>query len=167
MRLPIEEHELRRFVTESNAIEGIRREPTTAEMVAHVRLWDVDRELQVSDLELFVAALDDVNHQGLLRRERGDDVIIGGSAHIPPRGGPRVETRLVEILVDAGFRRTSPYVTHARYEALHPFMDGNGRSGRALWAWQMLWQKWDDSVGLELLFLHQWYRQSLEEGRRV
>lgn len=48
----------------------------------------------------------------------------------------------------------SPFTTHLRYESIHPFSDGNGRSGRALWLWQM---KGRAPLG----FLHQFYYQTL------
>ena len=48
------------------------------------------------------------------------------------------------------------------YEMLHPFMDGNGRSGRALWAWMMLRLGQDPFA---LLFLHRFYYQTLENSR--
>ena len=46
-----------------------------------------------------------------------------------------------------------------RYETLHPFMDGNGRSGRILWAWQMI--EHNIAPGLSLGFLHAYYYQTL------
>ena len=51
----------------------------------------------------------------------------------------------------------SPFAVHVAYENLHPFMNGNGRSGRALWLWHM--------GGIEkvpLGFLRTWYYQSLQ-----
>ena len=52
---------------------------------------------------------------------------------------------------------TDPWVFHVQYERLHPFTDGNGRSGRALWAWQMMRRR----EGLALGFLHRFYYQTL------
>ena len=53
----------------------------------------------------------------------------------------------------------TPFGIHLRYETLHPFMDGNGRSGRILWAWQMLHH--DIAPGIRLGFLHAFYYQTL------
>ena len=47
--------------------------------------------------------------------------------------------------------------THVRYELLHPFLDGNGRSGRALWLWLM--------GQAPLGFLHTFYYQTLSAAR--
>ena len=41
-------------------------------------------------------------------------------------------------------------------------MDGNGRSGRALWLWQMVNQH---NYDMRLGFLHLWYYQSLQAGQ--
>ena len=53
----------------------------------------------------------------------------------------------------------APYEAHKWFEALHPFTDGNGRTGRIYWLWQM--QKM--GLSTELGFLHTYYYQSLED----
>ena len=60
--------------------------------------------------------------------------------------------------------QASPYDVHCEYEDLHPFMDGNGRTGRALLAWMMIRRKgWESTFALP--FLHRWYYQSLDRLR--
>jgi Fic family protein len=64
--------------------------------------------------------------------------------------------------VKPGPKGFSPYQQHHQYESLHPFTDGNGRSGRTIWAWHMM------RVGRDpfaLPFLHRFYYQALEAGR--
>jgi len=70
---------------------------------------------------------------------------------------------VIDTAVQAGANSVHPYLIHHAYETLHPFMDGNGRSGRILWACQMLAH--DYSPGLALGFLHCFYYQALSHGQ--
>jgi Fic family protein len=147
--------ELEAFIAESNRIEGINRATTEGEIVAHAALL-VLRTITVADLEGFVAEIAAVP----LRRARGQDVRVG--SYFPPPGGPLVEAHLAEILDEAMVGNVTPFETHVAYEKLHPFLDGNGRSGRALWAWQM---GRDGYNPFSLPFLHRFYYQSLDGSR--
>lgn len=142
---------LDKFVRESNRIEGIDRDPTDGEIRAHERLLAQDG-LTTRDLERFVVALTGI--AAPLRALRGMDVVVG--KHRPPPGGPEVLKALDSLL--AGVDDASPWAVHVAFEALHPFMDGNGRSGRALWAWQMQ-RRGEEPFGLP--FLHRFYYQTL------
>lgn len=139
------------FVRESNRIENIDRPPTDVELSAHDDLWALDY-LKVADIERFVA---DVAARPL-REHVGHDVIVGN--HRPPRGGPAIRTSLAALLVAINDRALTPWHAHCEYETLHPFIDGNGRSGRAIWAWQMLR---DGRDPFRLGFLWAWYYQTL------
>lgn len=148
-----------RFVTESNAIEGIRREPLETELEAHRKLWSQPK-IEVLDLALFVS---EIQPGAILRNRFGLDVIVGN--HVPPSGGPEIDIRLKMLLARIHSEEIEPHIIHCAYETLHPFTDGNGRSGRALWAWQMIHEGWDYNIGIDRGFLHQFYYQTLQTYR--
>lgn len=136
------------FVAESNRIEGIHRAPTKQEIDATLEFVNLPR-ITLDDLEKLVYVY---QRNGHLRDEPGMDVRVGN--YIAPPGGPHIKTRLEALLEDVNERRWSPYHIHQQYEHLHPFIDGNGRSGRAIWLWQM--------GEFPLIgFLHAFYYQTL------
>lgn len=145
---------LRTFIQESNGIEGIHRVGHW-DVEAHASLLVLSR-LGVEDLQDFVREIAGVE----LRRESGMDVRVG--SHVPPPGGPQIRADLHDLLEEINDGRLTPYEAHVRYETLHPFLDGNGRSGRAVWAWQM---RRDGLDPFALPFLHRFYYQSLDGAR--
>jgi hypothetical protein len=143
------------FIRESNMIEGIIRRPAKGEIAAHEKILALGN-LGLDDLVEFVAA---VAPHARLRDQRGLNVCVG--AHLAPAGGDDIPINLAALLANLPYQ--TPYKAHCRYEKLHPFTDGNGRSGRALWLWQVLN---GDNPGeaeraQELGFLHCFYYQTL------
>jgi len=147
-----------KFITESNAIEGIFGNPTHAERDELMRFIDLD-ELTVIDVTKFVRVY---QPDAKLRKTVGLNVRVG--SYLPPEGGPRVLDNLKSILHSANLEEdsgpNSAYYIHHRYESLHPYTDGNGRSGRAIWLWQM------GQRGFGLPFLQSFYYQALDAGHR-
>ena len=154
MNIRLSDGDLRRFLIESNRIEGITRDPTPQELSETAKFLDLDT-VGLDDLRRL--AIIYASGRGILRERIGLDVRVGN--HFPPRGGPSVRRELVKLLDDLTDPDISPFQWHIQYETLHPFMDGNGRTGRAIWAWMML--KRGHERWLEIGFLHEWYYQSL------
>lgn len=148
---------LLRFIAESNKIEGILRNPTLKEIEAHAKFIQLP-SVAIADLEAFVAVCAP-GHR--LRNAVGMDVSVGN--YVPPAGGDRIPLVLENILSAADFSSATPYWTHRDYESLHPFTDGNGRSGRALWLWMHI-KRGRDYLALHRGFLHTWYYESLAEA---
>lgn len=147
------------FIRESNRIEGIHRDPTPEEVAEHNRFMSIKR-VTVKDLERFVKVY---QPDARLRDKKCLDVRVG--SHLPPRGCAEMRDALSEIIDNANrtmvatadtlYTHTQKvaFDTHLAYEMLHPFTDGNGRSGRMLWLWQMR--------SAPLGFLHTFYYQTL------
>ncbi len=144
------EHELDFFIRQSNEIEGIHREVTSEEMKAHEDFLRLAK-VKVEDMVAFVAVIEP---GARLRNIGGLNVRVG--SHRPPSGGPEIEEELRDILNSS----LTPWKTHLLYESLHPFTDGNGRSGRVFWLWMR------GVRGLPpLSFLQAFYYSTLAESR--
>ena len=158
-------YDLYEFVRESNRIEGIRCEVTNEEFAVHEAFLNLSY-VRVSDMERFVCV---VQPGAKLREYAGMNVYVGN--HIPPAGGPDIRGRLenlIEIYTGDSVARLLPIIerskrafnAHCSYEMLHPFTDGNGRSGRALWLRMM-----GGIQAVPLGFLHTFYYQTLANSR--
>lgn len=155
------------FARESNAIENIADE-RRAQIHAETLEWFVALpEITIAALEAFVKAVEPGAHL----RTKGERVQVG--RHVPPDGDV-AQKQLADLLAtfrSGGEREiwTGPnpgrnaWRVHVCYESIHPFTDGNGRSGRALWLWQMR-----DAAGGRLpalTFLRSWYYATLDAAR--
>lgn len=146
----IDEQRLRDFIRESNRIEGIEREPTARELSIASLFLNTD-PVTIGKIGRVVDAFEP---GAKLRDKKGMDVQVGN--HIAPKGGPEIKLRLENILFH--MYKRAPYMVHCQYETLHPFTDGNGRSGRLLWLWMMVKRA---GVIPPLGFLHSFYYQTL------
>lgn len=154
--------QLQGFVKESNKIEGISG-ASTAEIAAHLRLLDRNR-LTTRVLTDFVSV---VQPGASLRRKAGQNVVVvrhGSVVHRALPGGPEVGRALTNLIKAINAGQLSPHEAHLEYETLHPFTDGNGRSGRAIWLWQVQRQEpLRDPFAVK--FLDSFYYDALKHSR--
>ena len=145
---------LEKFIAESNKIEGINRAPYQREIDAHEMILRLD-QIDIPHLQEFVSMI--APHHSL-RSQPGMDVMVGD--HLPEPGGPEVVVKLTTLLERINTDSVNPFILHKEYEFLHPFTNGNGRSGRAIWLWLMQKRHQLNEV-MKRGFLHNWYYQSL------
>lgn len=144
------------FVVESFMIEGILSFDKAKMVEAHKVFLDVE---QLSVLHLCRLA-ETLEPRARLRTRPGMNVRIG--SHFPPPGGPGIAYHLDNLLQNINAGQLSPWEAHCRYEELHPFLDGNGRSGRVLW----LWMHTQQSYPVPPSFLRLFYYETLNAYRR-
>lgn len=140
------------FINESNRIENINLPYTKGQEKAFIKFMSLDH-ITIDNLKDFVKAY---QPNAKLRVGQSKATTVVGT-HIAPYDGPGIGYALSEILDD--LENFTPYQNHVMYERLHPFTDCNGRSGRALWLWQM---RNTLSLNPTIGFLQTFYYQSLD-----
>ena len=130
----------------SEAEIGVRHRANATEIVGNVAAMNaalalVDGVTEQAILEMHTALLHDVD-PGMTGRWREQQVWVGGSnvgphlaAFVPP-SHERVPAAIADLIsfIDRDDLPVLAHVAiaHAQFETIHPFPDGNGRTGRAL-----------------------------------
>lgn len=145
---------IRDFQVESNKIEGI--EGATDKEVRELGWFINLPSPRLADVSNYVKVC---QSNAVVRDRIGLDVRVGN--HTPPPGGPMVIEALVSMLKVSHLYNAFEY--YCMYENLHPYTDGNGRSGRALWLWHHSRYASDrGALALKRGFLHSFHYESLD-----
>ena len=148
----IEVHILNQFAIESNEIERIYTGDRHETHLAALE-WFMELELiHIEDLKKFVFWIEIGT---TYRAESKVDRFIQGRLVMDWK---KVHQRLLKVIQDGNAGLYHPNKNHRTYEHIHPFSDGNGRSGRALWLWEMhRFLDYDGRYG----FLQMYYYETL------
>jgi len=133
------------FVRNSNLIAGIERASTVDEVSATKCFLELPTLLLMD-----VCAL---------------QAVYAPDEPIRERVGMNVTIELTKLCMRVSRAPSPPYdnpwLEHITFENLHPFPEGNGRTGRAIWAWHM------QKIGVDpfaLPFLQRFYYQTIENS---
>lgn len=154
-----EAFEIQKFLEMSNAIEGID-EPVTQSDVDVVWMFINKDTVYVQDVNDLVYYF---QPDARLRDGIGCHAAVKLGDYTPPPAGHHILDRLNELLVKVNLYVENPYQAydlHIEYESLHPYSDGNGRSGRIL-----LYRMLKGNFG-PYDFLTWWYIQSMRNSNR-
>ena len=148
------------FLMESNAIEG--EYDADSLFQASVAWGYIKEEKEISTGMILKSHKILMLHQKLMPNEKGyfRDVMVyigGGPALVPEKIREVLDQLILNMndLVINGQYENKIFLErmvkqhHVQYEAIHPFVDGNGRTGRMFMNWQRL------QLGLPIHIIHE------------
>lgn len=136
------ENELRQFLAESNAIEGVFDDDSLKQAQLAWKYLISQKELSPNTILITHQIL--MAHQDLSQRLKGNwrncPVWVGGREGSDFRKIPSlIQSWLEKIAISDNLKLTPEEQDiilqnlHVQYEHIHPFVDGNGRTGRMFW----------------------------------
>jgi hypothetical protein len=139
---------LREHIRQSNKIEGIYSKE------ADDQYWEAWKNLKsipkltawgICSLQAAITAHQDlpVDARGAFRSRGAYNVSVGGRlcpSHL------ELDSLMDNWLSKYEYGAEDPIAAHIEYERIHPFLDGNGRSGRAILWLHQLWAKQEPTL---------------------
>lgn len=150
------------LIHESNIIEKIPNLQVAEGQLARYEDF-LDGDLTIENVVSFAQY---ICPEGRLRSEVGMKARVG--RHVAPPGGPLIPIMLATYLRDCNAEPRGPLLSlHHRMLFMHPFMDGNGRTSRAILMWMARRthsgpDSWIWDSMLRRGFLTTWYYMTLD-----
>lgn len=139
----VTESQIKRLIHQSNLIEGYddpkmddqgliawrRLLPIPFNGLTHYDILKTQKIITITQTDLFSS------QRGYYRGEAGNNTNVRIAGRLAP-SYVMVKSLMQNWLLD--YQKLNPIEAHIRFEKVHPFADGNGRTGRLLLWWMQL-----------------------------